>query len=627
MCGICGICFIDERLPDSEGLRLMNNTLRHRGPDDEGYYISKGIGLGMRRLKIIDLEYGNQPIFNENKGICVVYNGEIYNFIEWRDWLKERGHRFVTKTDTEVIVHLYEEFGIDFVSKLNGMFAFALWDNTIRTLYLVRDQFGIKPLYYSFLNSGIIFGSEIKAILKYPGIKKEIDLDSLCRYLIAEYVPSPHSIYRGIYKLPPGSFLKFNSGSYEIQKYWSLKLKRNERTVSLQEAEDELRQLLNDSVRTRLISDVPLGAFLSGGIDSATVVYFMKKFHDRRVKTFSVSFDDPSFDESRYSRMVSGFLGTQHYERRMTEKDLLEAIPEIFNFVDEPVGDASIVPTYLLSKFTREYVTVALSGDGGDELFAGYPTYVAHKIADVYSRIIPSVIHRRLFLKIADALPVSFNDFSIDFKIKRFMHYAKHQPFQRGIFWMGSFDEDELKKLISFPLQRTDFYEEQKEIYELYNKEAIPTEIAQILDFTFYLQEDVLVKVDRASMACSLEVRIPFLDPRIVEYVWSLPPGLKLKNFTTKYLLKKTMEGLLPARVLKRKKKGFGIPVAKWFAGVMKEVVLDTFSESRLRKDGFFNPEYVMKLLDEHFKKKVDHRKKLWTLFAFQQWLEKQFYL
>lgn len=601
----------------------MNTTLRHRGPDDEGYYLSDGVGLAMRRLKIIDLETGNQPVFNENKNICVVYNGEIYNFLELKEGLIKKGHKFISKSDTEVIVHLYEDEGINFITKLNGMFAFALWDSREKLLFLVRDQFGIKPLYYSVLNEGIVFASELKAILKYPYFKSEIDMDSVCRYLIAEYVPSPYSIFKGVNKLKAGHFLKFHMGSYEVKQYWRLDLNMRNTEINLTTAVEKLRELLEDSVRIRFVSDVPLGAFLSGGIDSSSTVYFMRNLHREKIKTFSISFDDPSFDESRYSKMVSSYLGTEHYDKRMTDTDLIEAIPVVFAFLDEPLGDASIIPTYLLSKFAREKVTVVLSGDGGDELFAGYPTYYAHWFAETYSRFIPSFFHKNIINMLADSLPVSFDNFSIDFKLKRFFNFARLPALMRNIFWLGSFTDYDLKNLLSFPLSRTGFYEEQEKIFKDYNMLNNTVERMQVLDFFFYLQEDVLVKVDRASMACSLEVRIPFLDLRIVEFLWSLPMNFKLKIFDTKYLLKKTMTGLLPSEVLKRKKKGFGIPVAKWFAGEMKGMVLDIFNETQIKNDGIFNPKYIANLLDEHFKKKMDHRKKLWTLFVFQHWLKK----
>ncbi len=623
MCGICGVCFSDNRSAEREILEAMNSTLRHRGPDDEGYYFSEGIGLAMRRLKIIDLETGGQPVFNEDRSVSVVYNGEIYNFMELRGELIRRGHRFNSRTDTEIIVHLYEEEGIDFISKLNGMFAFALWDKGKEVLYLVRDQFGIKPLYYSILKDGIIFASELKAILKYPGLKREIDMESLCRYLIAEYIPSPYSIFKGINKLKPGHFLRFHKGSVDLKQYWRLDLNRSETKIAFSSAIERFRELFKDSVKMRLVSDVPLGAFLSGGIDSASVTYFMKNVHGSGVKTFSISFDDPSFDESKYSKLVSAYLETEHHDKRMTEMDMIDTIPIVFDFLDEPLGDASIVPTYLLSKFTRENVTVALSGDGGDELFAGYPTYYAHRFAEGYSRIVPTFVHRSIIKPIADALPVSFDNFSIDFKIKRFLHFVKEPALQRNIFWLGSFTPDDLKNLLLFPFERMDFYEEQKRIFYEYNEIKDNVEKTQILDFFFYLQEDVLQKVDRASMACSLEVRIPFLDPRVVEFVWSLPLNFKLRGLSTKYLLKRAMDGCLPEAILRRKKKGFGIPVARWFAGRLKDMVMDTFNETRIRNEGLFNIKYITGLLNEHFQKRKDHRKKLWTLFVFQHWLKR----
>lgn len=620
MCGICGIAFIDDRSPEEGLLLRMNRKLVHRGPDDEGYFIAPGIGFGMRRLKVIDLETGGQPMFNENKDVCVVYNGEIYNFQELREELEKSGHLFHSKSDTEVLVHLYEEYGIGFVNKLNGMFAFALWDNKNKLLYLVRDQFGIKPLYYALLKDCIIFGSELKSLLEYK-LDKELDNNSLAKYMMMEFVPSPACILKGVKKLPPAHLLKFHRGSVEVKNYWTLNLENKKVDIDFDDAKEELVDLLRDAVKIRLISDVPLGAFLSGGIDSSTVVFFMKETHNTKIKTFSISFDDPSFDESEYSNLVSSHLGTEHHDRRMSEKDLISAIPKVFSFLDEPIGDASIVPTYLLSAFARERVTVALSGDAGDELFAGYPTYFAHRIAEGYSRFVPALFHKNI-LKIANLLPVSFDNFSIDFKIKRFFNFSKQESLRRNIFWLGSFSEDELNELLLCPFDRKLLYDEQFGTFSRYSYVSDVVERLQVMDFFYYLQEDVLVKVDRASMACSLEVRIPYLDPRVVEFVWSLPFGMKMNKFRSKYILKRAMEKRLPERIINRPKKGFGIPVAKWFSTNLKELVLDTFNESVLKNDGILNSRYIHKLLNEHFNKKVDHRKKLWTLFVFQHWLK-----
>jgi len=621
MCGICGICFKDKRPVDLNIIRSMNNALLPRGPDDEGYYVSSGVGFGMRRLKVIDLETGNQPIINEDGSIIVVYNGEIYNFLELKNDLIKKGHIFHTRTDTEVLVHLYEEEGADFLKKLNGMFAFALWDAKKHSLLLARDQTGIKPLYYFINKDCLVFGSELKALLRCPFIDANIDPVSIKKYLIYEYVPSPASIFKNINKLPPAHFMLYRNGEPALKNYWALNLEKRNK-MQMPEAEERLRELIADSVRIRLVSDVPIGSFLSGGIDSSTISYFMARSHPDKIKTFSIVFDDPSFDESRYFRMISGGLGTDHHERVMTSKDLLNAIPAVFNFLDEPLGDASIVPTYLLSGFTKENVTVALSGDGGDELFAGYPTYIAHNIARYYKRFIPEILHKRVILPLVRAIPVSFDNISFDFKLKRFMEFALLPPHLRNVFWLGSFVPDEIRDLLQDDYTNWDFIEKQAIIPEM---EHCPheTEKMQIADFHLYLPEDILTKVDRASMACSLEVRIPFLDPRIIEFVWSLPFSMKLRGLKTKYILKNAMSNLLPQTVIRRRKKGFGIPVAKWFSSELKEMLMDTFSESRLRNDGIFNRRYIQKLLSEHFSRRADHRKKLWTLFVFQNWMER----
>jgi asparagine synthase (glutamine-hydrolysing) len=618
MCGICGV--VGHRPVDRAVLEEMARTLRHRGPDDERYFVRDStdgvaVGFGFRRLSIIDLETGSQPVPNETGSIRMMLNGEIYNFRELRRELVSRGHRFSTNGDAEVVVHLYEDEGAGCVQRLNGMFALALWDEDRRELVLARDRFGKKPLYYADLGHSLVFGSELKALLAYPECPHALDFESLSRYLALEYVPTPRSILEGISKLPAGHFLRWRERRSTITRYWDLTFQVGPEK-SDQEYADELRVRLRDAVRRRLVSDVPLGAFLSGGIDSSSVVAMMASELPRgNVRTFSIGFEEPSFDESSHARRVASHFGTEHHEEVFTSSTLLDLVPTLAEVADEPFADASILPTYLLSRFTRQSVTVALGGDGADELLAGYPTFTADKIARHYP--VPQLLHESLVISLVDRLPVSTSNFSVDFKLKRFVRGAKQPPDTRHAVWLGSLSPDEQRALMT----RTsgDPFTEQRQAFA-----AAPTrDPLERLVYQYastYLQDDILVKVDRASMANSLEVRAPFLDVELVEFLGRVPPRLKLRRFDTKHLLKRAMTGVLPSGIPARKKKGFGIPLGEWFKGELREPLQDELSPERLRQQGFFEPQEVQRLISEHLSGRRDHRKPLWTLFVFQLW-------
>jgi asparagine synthase (glutamine-hydrolysing) len=626
MCGICGFLNLKGQGGGDrqEILSRMNSSIRHRGPDEEGFYLDQNIALGMRRLKIIDLKTGSQPVYNEDKSICVVFNGEIYNFLQLREDLENKKHKFYTHCDTEVIAHLYEEYAQDFLRYLNGMFAIAIWDQKNKSLILARDRLGKKPLHYAVFDSKLVFASEIKAILEYPGFKREVDRLSLVKYLAYEFVPAPHSIFSGIKKILPGHYLIIKEDRIEEVRYWDIDF---DKVSDLSEAEavSEFKDLLGLAVKRRLVSDVPLGVFLSGGIDSSSIVALMTSFSSRPVKTFSIGFKDASFDELRYSRRIAALFHTEHKEQVLEARQMLDLIPRITEFLDEPLADASIIPTYLLSRITSEDITVALGGDGADELFAGYPTYQAHRLIRYY-RNIPSWIRKIIIENIIRRLPVSFDNISLDFKLKKFISGLSYPDHIRHYIWMGSFSPQETAELIGPQLncgfRENDIFSE-LQFYSDRVKGNDPVAEAMYLDLKLYLQDDILVKVDRASMACSLEVRAPFLDYELVEFVASLPTELKLKGMQSKYLLKKAMRVVLPSDILYRPKKGFGIPVAKWLAGELRPLVFDMLSEERIRKQGFFNPVYVSRLLNEHLAKKKDHRKKIWTLFIFQLWAQR----
>jgi asparagine synthase (glutamine-hydrolysing) len=599
----------------------MTAALSHRGPDAEGYHVASyddgvSVGLGFRRLSIIDLETGNQPMTNEDGSVYVVFNGEIYNFRELRSKLEQRGHRFATKADTEVLVHLYEDLGPACVEQLNGMFAFGVWDERRRRLVLARDRFGKKPLYYTEIDGALIFASELKSLLEHPGCSRELDLESVSAYLAFEYVPTPRAIFRGVSKLPAAHRLVWEDGRVRIERYWDLSFEADEGTRSEDEYAEELRSQLRAAVRRRLVSDVPLGAFLSGGVDSSSVVAFMAEaLPVGAVKTFSIGFGERSFDESVHSRRVAEQFGTDHHEEVFTARAMADLLPTIADIMDEPFADASILPTYVLSRFTREHVTVALGGDGADELLAGYPTFAADRVAGLY--VLPRLLHDRVIVPLADRLPVSTDNFSVDFKLKRFLRGAAEDVSVRHAAWLAAFTPDEQRELLP------DGPEDPFEVHRRSFADAPTRDRIDRLVYLYartYLQDDILVKVDRASMACSLEVRAPFLDVELAEFLGRVPSRLKLRRLDTKHLLKRAMARDLPPGIAARKKKGFGVPVAEWIKGALREAVQDELSPSRLRRQGLFESRPVELLLTEHLSGRRDHRKALWTLFAFQLW-------
>ncbi len=627
MCGITGWAYLDSRTPARGGaqdlLHAMCERMIHRGPDSEGLMVSTGVALGMRRLAIIDLVTGEQPTFNEDKSVAVILNGEIYNYRELRDDLEKRGHSFRSASDTEVLPHLYEEYGRDMVKHLNGMFAFALWDARRRRLFLARDRFGEKPLYWGIFDNTLLFASEPKVLLAHPVVRPSLNLQALRQYLSFDYVPAPLSIYEGINKLTAAHTLTLEDGQVAIERYWKLSYKKPERVPTEREAAEHLRQLLAESVRMRLVSDVPLGVLLSGGIDSSTVTALAVLASSETVKTFSISFAESSFDESSYARAVAKYLGTDHHEERFSADLAANLVGEIGSWMDEPSSDPSLVPTYLLSRFTRRHVTVALGGDGGDELFAGYPMYLGHRLANLYTRV-PRVLRRGLVEPLVRRLPVKTRNLSFDYRARRFVAGANHDPVARHHMWFGSFTSAEQEELLTDTVKLEsdgDIYREARRLAQ--ECDAVDMiECMQSLDTQLYLAEDILTKVDRASMAVSLEVRAPFLDPRVAEYAASLPRNYKLRGRTSKYILKRAVADLLPPFVARRGKKGFGIPVAEWLKKKLRPLSRDMLSPERIRRAGVFDPEYVTRLLDEHEAGVANHRKPLWTLLMFELWHE-----
>jgi asparagine synthase (glutamine-hydrolysing) len=627
MCGIAGWANLDPRTPPPEGgaelLRAMCDRMHHRGPDSEGYLVDDGVALGMRRLAIIDLLTGDQPTFNADRSVAVVLNGEIYNYREVRAGLEKRGHKFRTESDTEVLPHLYDEYGADMVQHLNGMFAFALWDEKRKRLFIARDRFGEKPLYWGVFDRTLMFASEPKVLLAHPAVKPALNLNALRQYLSFDYVPAPLSIYEGISKLPAAHTLTLENGEIKVERYWRLSYETRQPVPSVAEATEQLRDLLADAVKMRLVSDVPLGVLLSGGIDSSMVAALAVRASSETVKTFSIGFAEASFDESQYARAVAKFLGTDHHEERFSASLAANLVGEIGAWMDEPISDPSLVPTYLLSRFTRKHVTVALGGDGGDEIFAGYPMYFGHYMARAYLTV-PEFLRRGLVEPVVNLLPVKTKNLSFDYRARRFITASHYDEVARHHVWFGSFTPDDTEQLLSEAAKRgseADIYRDARRLFAECDSLNI-IERMQSLDTQFYLAEDILTKVDRASMAVSLEVRAPYLDPRVAEFAASLPPSYKLHGYTSKYILKKAAKGLVPPFVWRRGKKGFGVPFAKWLKHELKPMARDLLSPERLRRNGLFDPEYVARLQDEHERGVANHRKLLWTLLSFELWRE-----
>ena len=636
MCGITGWLNLDNKSNhEAEAvLHSMCETIVHRGPDSEGLWIDDQAALGMRRLSIIDLKTGDQPVFNCDRSVIVMMNGELYNYREVRADLEKLGHKFTTNSDTEILPHLYEEYGEALVDHVNGMYAFSLWDTRKKKLIIARDRFGEKPLYYGVFDGKLIWASEPKALLAHPSVKPELDLNALRHYVSFDYVPAPMSIYKGVSKLPAAHMLVAENGEVRTRRYWDLNWTTNfslshgsngagTTNLSLSSVAGDLRDLLSDAVRMRLVSDVPLGILLSGGIDSSTVAAFATQHATERVKTFSIGFEEDSFDESKYARRVAKHLNTEHYEDKLSATTAGDLISEIGNWLDEPMSDGSLIPTFLLARFVRKYVTVALGGDGGDELFAGYPMYYAHGVAARYQAI-PAFIRSGLIEPVVNALPVSTNNMSFDYKAKRFIRGARLDDVARHHSWFGSFSTDQHDKLFTRDvLEKTDadIYAGVRDLVGASHAKNV-IERMQYADINFYLAEDILTKVDRAAMAVSLETRAPFLDPRVGQFAASIPVDYKLRGKSGKVILKEAMKDLLPHEILHRPKKGFGIPIAEWLKGRLNSLMHDLLASDRLTSQGLFDAEYVQRLIREHETGAASHHKELWTLLVFQLWVD-----
>lgn len=623
MCGIVGIINRDNRSVYRNIVLEMIAALKHRGPDGTDFYFNKNIGLGHTRLKIIDLsEKGKQPICNEDKTIWLTANGEIYNYKSMKDELEKKGHIFRSNTDIEVIVHSYEEWGIYCLDKINGMFAFALYDQKNEKVFLVRDRLGIKPLFYYKDDKRIIFASEIKAILVNRDVQRKIDIKSFHNYLSLNYVTAPYTLFKNIFQLLPGYYLEIHNNHMIKKRYWDISFVENNEKRKEREWLDEFDDLLFQSVKRRLMSDVPFGAFLSGGMDSSSIVYYMTQILLNKVKTFSIGFEEKSYNELNDANLVSNYLNCDHYSEIVTPEIDESFLKKIVWHSEEPTADSSIIPMFYLSHMARNKVTMVLSGDGGDEILAGYETYQAYYLRKLY-RIIPSFFRRKVISKIVQSLPTSITKISTDYKLKTFTKGAELPWQESHYYWRTIFDE-ELKNFLY-----TEDFKNKIGDYSTFdfidpyfrNAKGSPLNNMLEVDTKFYLPNDMLVKVDRASMAHSLEVRVPFLDHQLVEFVASMPEKLKLRLFLKKkYALKKIMEKRLPKTILRKKKLGFNVPVNAWVKGPLKEIVLDIISLNNLKEIGIFNFDKINWILYQHFKGEKDFGYQVWGLLIFIIW-------
>lgn len=614
MCGITG--FWGEG--SDKTLVRMRDALQHRGPDAYGTKLIGEVGLAHRRLSILDLtEAGNQPMSSIGDAISIVFNGEIYNYRELKaKFLGE--YSFRGTSDTEVILNLYDKLGIDFLKYLRGMFAIALYDKQKNILILARDHLGKKPLYWTKQGGTFVFGSELKALREHPLFKNELDEDAIAQYLVYEYIPSPKTIYKGVYKLAPGTQLIFDGEKTSQDTFWSPSPAQGSYKGTIEEACLELDTLIEQAVVKRLVSDVPLGIFLSGGLDSSAITYYAQKNKVEKLRTFSVGFEESSFDERSYAAQVSDHIGTDHHELLVDKDDLIKLIDDIPEILDEPMADSSIIPTTILSRFARSEVAVSLGGDGADELLHGYGTFFAHKFNTLY-RVLPRSLVGSLST-VADTLPVSHKYMSFDFRLKKLLSGIDQKEEYRNTYWLGAFQPEEVEMVMKRKINKEKILSFVSDIYA--EHEYFPDGL-QHEYLRGYLAEDILVKTDRASMSCGLEVRAPFLDLDVVNFALSLDVKFKYRGVYSKYLLKRTMKNKLPNEIINRPKKGFNIPLGSWIQHELKDVFRERLLEGQLVKSGLFDKEALAILLESHITGKADNRKKLWTLMVLALWMER----
>jgi asparagine synthase (glutamine-hydrolysing) len=620
MCGICGIVsFQNREVLNDELLRRMNQSLFHRGPDDQGYYRDNFAALAMRRLSIIDLEMGQQPISNEDGSVWVIFNGEIYNYRELRAELETKGHIFKTHSDTEVIVHAYEEYGYDCVQHFNGMFAIAIWERAARRLVLMRDRLGVKPLFYWVAGSNLVFGSELKAVIAHTKVPRQLDINSLDNFLSLEYIPGPRTIFKDIHKLPPGHLLIFEETTIKLRQYWDLPYRPFEAVDDA--CVEELAELIKESVRIRMVSDVPLGAFLSGGIDSSSIVAYMSQMSSNPVQTFSIGFEDDSYNELSDAQVVADYFGS-HHRTQVLNSDITDLAEKLVYHLDEPMADFSIFPTFLVSQLASQSVKVVLSGDGGDELFAGYDTYIAESLSRYYQWL-PRRLRQNALPSLMNRIPPQPAKKGLLNKTKRMVEGGALETSLHHVRWMIFLSNLEKEKLYHSDLRgRLNGYTTNS-IFESYFSQAAlfdPLAQQQYVDIKTYLPDDILAKVDRMSMAASIEARVPLLDYRIAEFALNLPPEMKLHRSRTKVILRQAMQKLLPEVSLTKPKQGFSIPMKHWLRSSLRPMLQDLLSEECVRQRGYFNPPTVSGWVKEHLDGSANHSHRLWALMVFELW-------
>jgi asparagine synthase (glutamine-hydrolysing) len=621
MCGIAGIVALQSAAPSRPDVVRMCDAMTHRGPDDAGYLVEGPVALGMRRLSIIDLASGHQPIFNEDGTVGVVFNGEIYNYRELRARLESQGHRFRTASDTEVIVHLWEQVGIEFPKHLNGMFAIALFDRARQRLVLARDHVGIKPLYYALGPEGLVFGSEVKVVLASGRVPRRLDVDGLAQYLSWEYVPGAGTLLKDIRRLEPARSLELDlvTGRSTVRRFWDPLSAAGDASVRTDaEWEDEVDAVVRRCVRSQLVSDVPLGAFLSGGVDSSLVVAAMGE-----AETFSIGFDDPSYNETQWSKRVADHLGVRHHVE-IIRPQVLDLFEHLMHFMDDPIGDFSIFPTYLVSRLASQHVKVVLSGDGGDELFGGYETFLAEEKFRTWQRL-PAWLRRGVIEPAIEALPPTSAKKGLVNKAKRFVEGARLDPAWGHTRWRVFCDEVMRSRLLTAEARRASVTPVGAHILALRDEARgrDPRDQALYVDFGSYLVDNCLTKVDRMSMACSIEARVPLLDREVVELAFRLPPALKYDGNHTKILLKRVAARYVPRECVYRAKEGFSIPIKNWLKDEFRGLVERYLAPERLRAEGLFEPAVVERLWQEHLGNRANHSHLLWALLVFEQWRDR----
>jgi len=632
MCGICGKVSLNGNVSE-ELIRKMCGVLAHRGPDDEGVYINPSpqpspqrgegavAGLGHRRLAVIDLSpMGHQPMSNEDGSIWIVLNGEIYNFIELKDELVKKGHIFKSHTDTEVILHLYEEKGVECLKDLRGPFAFAIWDQRKERLFIARDRIGKKPLYYTYKNQTLIFASEIKALLQDPEVSVEVNRLAITDYLSYGYTPTPETMFKGIKKLPPAHFMIYEKGNIRLEKYWELDFSKK---VKLSEKDycNRIVDLLEESTKIRLISDVPLGAFLSGGIDSSAVVYMMSRLSSKPVKTFSIGFDEESYSELKYAKIIAERFKTEHHEY-IVKPDAIELLPKLVWHYNEPYADSSALPSYYVAKMTRQEVTVALNGDGGDEDFGGYERFMAARYAELINKT-PFPFKKKIIDNIIKRIPESleFKDFKT--RLRRFLVMSAKTYRERHYNWVTIFRDNEKDDLFNDGFKReitnrNSFTYLDRAFNECGSKDIV--DLVMSADIKTNLLDDLLVKMDIATMANSLEGRSPFLDHKMMEFCAAMPSNMKIKGVKLKYIIKKTLSKALPKQILSRGKMGFGVPLDAWFRNELKNYSYEILMSDKALKRGYFKKDAIRKILDEHTAAKANNGARIWSLLFLELW-------